>query len=173
MSPRQKMINLMYLVLMAMLALNVSSDVLNGFSLVSDSLNKSTQNASHVNNDIYETFDEQMKNNPAKVKQWYDKAQYVRSISDSLYNLAEELKVAIVKKSDGKDGDVNDIKNREDLEASTQIMLAPGTGRGKKLYKAILQVDGQAMAEGLGYTVKQAEQAAAEQYCEKIDEMSS
>jgi gliding motility-associated protein GldM len=137
MSPRQKMINLMYLVLMAMLALNVSSDVLNGFSLVSDSLNKSTQNASHVNNDIYETFDEQMKNNPAKVKQWYDKAQYVRSISDSLYNLAEELKVAIVKKSDGKDGDVNDIKNREDLEASTQIMLAPGTGRGKKLYKAI------------------------------------
>ena len=128
-SPRQKMINLMYLVLMAMLALNVSSDVLNGFSLVSDSLNKSTQNASHVNNDIYKTFEEQMKNNPAKVKQWYDKAQYVRGISDSLFNLAEELKVAIVRESDGKEGNVNDIKNREDLEASTQIMLAPGTGR--------------------------------------------
>ena len=31
MSPRQKMINLMYVVLMAMLALNVSADVLNGF----------------------------------------------------------------------------------------------------------------------------------------------
>lgn len=31
-SPRQKMINLMYIVLMALLALNVSSDVLNGFS---------------------------------------------------------------------------------------------------------------------------------------------
>ena len=136
-SPRQKMINLMYLVLMAMLALNVSSDVLNGFSLVSDSLNKSTQNASHVNNDIYKTFEEQMKNNPAKVKQWYDKAQYVRGISDSLFNLAEELKVAIVRESDGKEGNVNDIKNREDLEASTQIMLAPGTGRGKELYKAI------------------------------------
>ena len=95
-SPRQKMINLMYLVLMAMLALNVSSDVLNGFSLVSDSLNKSTQNASHVNNDIYKTFEEQMKNNPAKVKQWYDKAQYVRGISDSLFNLAEELKVPLL-----------------------------------------------------------------------------
>ena len=127
----------MYLVLMAMLALNVSSDVLNGFSLVSDSLNKSTQNASHVNNDIYNTFEEQMKNNPTKVKQWYDKAQYVRTISDSIYNLAEELKIAIVKKSDGEEADVNDIKNREDLEASTQIMLAPVTGRGKELYKAI------------------------------------
>lgn len=30
-SPRQKMINLMYLVLMAMLALNISTEVLNGF----------------------------------------------------------------------------------------------------------------------------------------------
>ena len=38
MSPRQKMINLMYIVLTAMLALNVSSDVLNGFSLVEDGL---------------------------------------------------------------------------------------------------------------------------------------
>ena len=39
------MINLMYVVLMAMLALNVSSDVLNGFSLVSESLNRTTHGA--------------------------------------------------------------------------------------------------------------------------------
>lgn len=136
-SPRQKMINLMYVVLMAMLALNVSSDVLQGFSLVEESLNKTTQNANQVNQGIYSTFDQQMKANPAKVKQWYDKAQYVRGISDSLYNLAEELKVAIVKKSDGAEGDVNDIRNREDLEASTQIMLAPGTGRGEELFKSV------------------------------------
>ena len=124
-SPRQKMINLMYLVLLAMLALNVSSDVLNGFSLVADGLKKSTENASKSNMGIYSTFDQQMKDNPAKVKEWYEKAQYVRGMSDSLYNLAEELKEAIVRKSDGKEADVNNIKNREDLEASTQVMLAP------------------------------------------------
>lgn len=39
-SPRQKMINLMYVVLMAMLALNVSTEVLNGFSIVEESLNR-------------------------------------------------------------------------------------------------------------------------------------
>ena len=131
------MINLMYVVLMAMLALNVSSDVLQGFSLVEESLNKSTRNASVSNQGIYSTFDKQMKANPAKVKQWYDKAQYVRSISDSLFNFAEDLKVAIVKKSDGPDGNVRDIRNREDLEASTQVMLAPGTGRGEELYDAV------------------------------------
>lgn len=136
-SPRQKMINLMYVVLMAMLALNVSSDVLNGFSLVDDSLNRSTENANEVNQSIYKTFEEQLKSNPAKVKSWYDKAQHVRTISDKLYNLAEELKVAIVKKSDGEEGDIHDIRNREDLEAATQVMLAPGKGRGKELYEAI------------------------------------
>lgn len=136
-SPRQKMINLMYVVLMAMLALNVSSDVLKGFTLVSDKLDRSTQNAMHINEGIYRNFDEQMKANPAKVKEWYDKSQYVKRMSDSLYNLAEELKVAIVKKSDGKNGDVHDIRNQEDLEAATAVMLAPNKGRGEELFRAI------------------------------------
>ncbi len=136
-SPRQKMINLMYVVLMAMLALNVSSDVLNGFSLVDKSLQTTTSNATQVNQGIYDDFEEQMKANPKKVKEWYDKAQVVRQMSDSLFNFAEELKELIVRESDGKDGDVRNIKNREDLEAATSVMLAPGTGRGKALYDGI------------------------------------
>ena len=43
-SPRQKMINLMYIVLTAMLALNVSSDVLDGFTQVHDGLKRSNSN---------------------------------------------------------------------------------------------------------------------------------
>ena len=136
-SPRQKMINLMYVVLMAMLALNVSSDVLKGFTLVADKLDLSTQNAIQTNEVIYRDFEEQMKANPTKVRQWYDKAKYVKQMSDSLYNLAEELKVAIVRKSDGKDADVHNIKNQEDLEAATSVMLAPRKGRGKELYEAV------------------------------------
>ena len=136
-SPRQKMINLMYVVLMAMLALNVSNEVLNGFSIVEESLKRTTENAAKENLAIYDDFDQQMKANPLKVKEWYEKAQYVRGMSDSLYNLAEELKEAIVREADGKDADINNIRNREDLEASTQVMLAPGIGRGKELYDAI------------------------------------
>ena len=49
MSPRQKMINLMYIVLTAMLALNVSSDVLNGFTLVEDGLKRTNSNVSDRN----------------------------------------------------------------------------------------------------------------------------
>jgi len=136
-SPRQKMINLMYVVLMAMLALNVSTEVLNGFSIVEESLNRTTGNSSKQNKAIYDTFAEQMKKNPQKVKFWYDKAQEVRQMSDSIYNLATELKTAIVREADGKDGDIHNIRNKEDLEAANQVMLAPGSGRGGELYNAI------------------------------------
>lgn len=131
------MINLMYVVLMAMLALNVSTEVLNGFSIVEESLNRTTANSAKENQVIYDDFEVQMKSNPVKVKIWFDKAQEVKRISDSLYNFADELKLAIVRKADGKDGNVKDIKSKEDLEAATQVMLAPGTGRGKELYLAI------------------------------------
>ena len=131
------MINLMYVVLMAMLALNVSTEVLNGFSVVEESILRTTDNASKENNAIYDDFIAQMKANPAKVKAWFDKAQEVKRMSDSLYNFAAELKVAIVKEADGDDGDVKNIIAKDDLEAASQVMLAPGRGKGKALYDAI------------------------------------
>ena len=136
-SPRQKMINLMYVVLMAMLALNVSNEVLNGFSIVEESLKRTTENATRENQALYDDFAEQMEKNPQKVKQWYDKSQRVKKLSDDLYNLAAELKLAIVQEADGEDGDVQHIRNKEDLEAANQVMLSPSGGRGAELFKAV------------------------------------
>ena len=136
-SPRQKMINLLYVVLMAMLALNISTEVLNGFSIVEESLNRTTANSSKENESLFGDFSEQMKRNPSKVKEWFEKASSVKSMSDSLFNFAQELKEAIVKEADGKDGDVLNIENKDDLEAASHVMLAPGTGKGKQLFDAI------------------------------------
>lgn len=131
------MINLMYVVLMALLAMNVSTEVLNGFSIVEESLNRSTDNVSKENHGIYEDFEAQMKSNPQKTRIWYAKAQKVRKMSDELYDFAEELKRAIVREADGEEGDVYNIKNKEDLEAAAQVMLSPGRGKGPKLQKMI------------------------------------
>ena len=136
-SPRQKMINLMYVVLMAMLALNVSNEVLNGFSIVEESLKRTTSNATLENLAIYDDFTMQMKQNPQKVQQWYDKSQQVKRMSDHIYNLVDSLKHAIVVEADGQDGDVGNIRNKEDLEAASQVMLAPGRGSGRQLFEAI------------------------------------
>lgn len=131
------MINLMYVVLMAMLALNVSTEVLEGFSIVEESLHRTTANSSSENEALYGDFEEQMKSNPQKVKAWFEKATAVKRMSDSLYSFAQELKVAIVKEADGKDGDVMNIDRKDDLEAANQVMLAPGSGKGKQLFNAI------------------------------------
>ena len=133
----------MYVVLMAMLALNVSTEVLEGFSLVEESLHRTTTNSASENAAIYGDFEAQMKANPQKVKAWFDKATAVKRMSDSLYNFAQELKVAIVKEADGEDGDVFNIERKDDLEAANQVMLAPGKGQGKRLFDAIRQGTGQ------------------------------
>ena len=136
-SPRQKMINLMYIVLLAMLALNVSSDVLKGFSLVEEGLLRSTENSQKQNNATYASMEDYMKKNPEKVREWFEKAHSVRMQSDSLYNFIEELKVRIVQKVDGEKADVHNIQNKEDLEAASFVMLTPGSGQGKRLTQSI------------------------------------
>ena len=136
-SPRQKMINLMYIVLLAMLALNVSNEVLKGFDLVGGSLIRTTENAVKENEAIYADFAAQMEVNPSKVKPWFDKAQKLKYYSDSLYNFADELRWAIAREADGEKGDPANIENKEDLEAAGHIMLAPVRGKGRELYNFI------------------------------------
>ena len=131
------MINLMYVVLMAMLALNISTEVLDGFSIVEESLSRTTANSSKENVALLNDLDEQMKKNPAKVREWFEKAKGVKDMSDSLYNFAQELKEAIVKEADGPEGTLKNIVNKEDLEAASFVMLAPGSGKGKTLFNAI------------------------------------
>ena len=65
-SPRQKMINLMYLVFIAMMALNVSSEVLDGFELVQDSLRTSIENATHRNEIVAAELSSAYQSNPER-----------------------------------------------------------------------------------------------------------
>ncbi|MDR1601122.1 MAG: gliding motility protein GldM [Tannerella sp.] len=132
-SPRQKMINLMYLVFIAMMALNVSSEVLDGFELVEDSLQKTITHAAHRNEIAKAELDFYYQTNPERVGEWYNKGSDVKRQSDELYGYIQSLKEQIVKKTDGKDGDVSNIKHKEDLEAASRVMLAPVVGEGKRL----------------------------------------
>ena len=133
------MINLMYVLLMAMLALNVSSDVLNGFTAVDESLSKSTENTDKQNEILYNAFELYYEQNPEKVQKWYERAMEVKELSTGLYEFADTLKELIAKKADGKNGNYRKLVNREDLEAATSVMLAPGTGQGEKLYNGITE----------------------------------
>jgi len=138
-SPRQKMINLMYVVLMAMLALNVSSEVLNGFSIIDESLRLSAKGSEAGNSSLYDEFSAQLLSNPTKVQPWYDKATEVQQKCNTIYNFIEDLKNAIAKEADGDDYEQTNLKNKEDLEAAAQVMLAIGKGKGQQLCDALTQ----------------------------------
>lgn len=137
MSPRQRMINLMYIVLTAMLALNVSSDVLNGFNQVHDGLARTNENMATKNEIQYRYLMELYAKNPTKVGPWMEKGEMLRNTSLTLLNEIDSLKLAIALQADGKKGDPNHLINLDDLEAASVTMLNPSTNRGKKLKENI------------------------------------
>ena len=132
-SPRQKMINLMYLVFIALLALNVSSEVLDGFALVEESLLRSTNSSTMRNGLTFEDLEAYHKDSPDKTQKWYDLAKEVKDRSDSLCNFIAEKKLEIVRKADGKKADPENLKHADNLTAAFEVMIASGKTGGTEL----------------------------------------
>ncbi|HOT89280.1 MAG TPA: hypothetical protein PL028_07070, partial [Bacteroidales bacterium] len=99
-TPRQKMIGMMYLVLTALLALNVSKDILNAFVIVNEGLKTSQTNVSSKNALIYMNFDKALMENPVKVKPYLDNALKAKAISDSLSDFIKNLRTQIIAYTD-------------------------------------------------------------------------
>ena len=100
-STRQKMINMMYLVLTAMLALNVSSEVLDSFRVVDGSLIQTLNNIKRKNSQIYDAFYAADKENHEKVGEWKVKADQVKQKTIELTNKIKDLKEQLVLASGG------------------------------------------------------------------------
>lgn len=78
------MIQMMYLVYTAMLALNVSAEVVEGFKTVGNAMNKSNENMAIKLEDTYDNFESALQNNPGKVREKYDQAQDIKKLSQEL-----------------------------------------------------------------------------------------
>ncbi|MDE5975056.1 MAG: gliding motility protein GldM, partial [Muribaculaceae bacterium] len=138
MSPRQRMINLMYIVLTAMLALNVSSDVLNGFNQVHDGLQTTNLNIAARNEVQYAFLKDLFDKNPAKAQDSYTKATRLQVSAGALCESIDSLKREIALRADGPEGNPEEIINLDDLEAASVTMLNPTSANGKRLR---LQID--------------------------------
>ncbi len=95
-TPRQKMITMMYLVYTAMLALNVSAEVVNGFKTVGNAMTKSNENIAVKLDDTYANFDKALTNSREKVQDKYDKAQEVKRLSVELGNYIDSVEYTFV-----------------------------------------------------------------------------
>jgi len=134
-TPRQRMISLMYLVLTAMLALNVDKSVVDAFALVDQGFMKTIENFNSKNQSVYNNFNNAAQENPQKVGELNRTVLKIKERTDTLYNLITYYKEMIVKKADGPAGKIYDINNKEDLNYSEEIMITKKNG--PKLKKAI------------------------------------
>lgn len=105
--PRQQMINMMYLVLIALLAMNVSAEILKAFRLVQLSLDKSNKAAIAKVDDLYGQFEFNMKNDPEKTREFYKRAKLVKQYSAELFDFIGQIKAKLEKlgSGEGKSGE--------------------------------------------------------------------
>lgn len=140
-TPRQKMINMMYIVLTAMLALNVASQVLEAFKVVDLSLLQTLKAVDIKNSQVYSSFDLAYKENPDKVKEWKEKSDMVKAKSSEMISYIFSLKENLVRNSgsipvtpehplQSKDfyiitekNDTLILKKEEDLNAPSEFMI--------------------------------------------------
>lgn len=136
-SPRQKMINMMYLVLTALLALNVSAEILKAFHLVEVSMSKAGLNIDKKNADILKAIDSYVSNNPtdAKGKNAQVEAAKVDKTAKAALKYLGDLKTLLVDGEGGKnsgrkegkaDGEIEDASN---MEKHANLFIVQGKGK--------------------------------------------
>ena len=97
-TPRQKMIGMMYLVYTALLAMNVSKDILDAFDTVNAGVQTTNITLSQQIGQKYAAFEEQYGLDKEKVGPYWEQAQALRTEADELINYVEALKWDLVKK---------------------------------------------------------------------------
>ena len=114
-SPRQRMINMMYLVLTALLALNVSKEVLDSFFEVNKGIERTTTNFNAKNNDTYAAFDAAAELNKVKAGPFKAQAYEVKAEADAIVEFLQHMKYDLVLAADKKVylGDINDFTDED------------------------------------------------------------
>lgn len=140
--PRQKMINIMYLVLTALLALNVSAEILNAFKTVDRSLQTASAIAEQKNADIFKSFQRKLEDPKTKEKAeiWMPRALKAKELADNMYQYIESLKHELKVESGLKTENGKEEYKEDDLEASTRLFVSDppeGKGKGKELFERL------------------------------------
>ena len=129
-TPRQKMIGMMYLVLTAMLALNVDSAVLERFELINGTLENQIKTNGQRNGATVKSIGVAVedKGNRAEDVAVLNKAQEVRDKTDEIIAYMNGLKTEIVEKTGGVDPETQMLVGAKDMEEIANIMIRQKKG---------------------------------------------
>jgi gliding motility-associated protein GldM len=142
------MIGMMYLILTAMLALNVSKEAVEAFKKVDLSLTKTIANYVKKNDITYAAFDFAAKDNPEKAEAWRVKAYEVKDRANEIYGYIQDLKIEIITKAEGPESeailpnnqiDITKVKKIDENNIPSEVLVgADQAGKGNYL-KAMIE----------------------------------
>lgn len=137
--PRQKMINIMYLVLTALLALNVSAEIINAFKVVDQSLSRARATIDDKNKLIFNSFEDKLKDpeTAERAAKWQAKALEAKKLTDDVMAYIEGIKQEIQKEAGLIAGEPNSMKE-DDLDAATRVLTDPNTKKGDELRQKLI-----------------------------------
>jgi len=119
-TPRQKMIGMMYLVLTALLAMNVSKQILHGYVAVNESIEKAKENMHENNERVFKAFEE-MAQNTAAAKPYLEKAIMAQKEIMETYKYIGEVRVKVIAHTEKKDEKTADTMRLDHMEKTGQI----------------------------------------------------
>ena len=123
-TPRQRMINILYLVLLALLALNVPDSILDAFKNINNSLETSKTNVNNSVQQLFSAFEStKLKDEPGRAKPIYDKAKNAQAIINDLNQYINGIKEEFVNQGGGYDEKTGDLKMRENEDIAPNIMI--------------------------------------------------
>ncbi len=138
-TPRQKMIGMMYLFLTAMLALNVSGELLNAFKLVDESIQESIKTTDSKNADLMGRFTAAEAVNPGKVRPAREKADQIRNAANGLFEHIDSLKWMMKNTVDpNPETDLTNYLGSDNQDVAAQIMITEKGGERSKELKGMI-----------------------------------
>ncbi len=142
-TPRQKMIGMMYLVLTALLALNVSVQILDAFVVVDETMVKTNKNFENKVNNTYAIFANMNEKQPEKAGPFYKKALEVQKKTKELVEYINQIKYDMLVYTDGipmeqaKTITLAEVKAKDNFDKPHLFMIGTAEGRGNARAKEL------------------------------------
>lgn len=126
-TPRQKMMGILYLVLLGIAATTVTDHVLDAFRNLTESLNTSSHNVKTTVDLSMSTFEAtKLKDEPLRAQPVWERAQKVKSSVNKLDKMISSLKDTLIAAGGGIDPESGDINSRDDIDISPRMMVRKG-----------------------------------------------
>ncbi|RYU90350.1 gliding motility protein GldM [Mucilaginibacter terrigena] len=124
-TPRQRMIGILYLVLLGLVALNVPDSLLDAFKNITNSLDTSRKNVTTGVDNTYSAFEKtKLKDQPERAKPIYDRAKNASKIAGELNSYIESLRTMLISEGGGINPEIGDVEARDNLDISPRVMIA-------------------------------------------------